>query len=288
MYTENLLGLTSLPTLEKLEELQEKRRQREAEGFTEKQGRDPRPPPPVRVTIDCDSGWLASPSAAARGQAARLDDPLLEQMANIHSFLAQARGAGRESEARALADNLRQLEEELEARERRPVGAGGPAPSAPRPPVSGTPPRPPTSDPSVNGTAVPGDVGLNPFAEEEKEEEGGSGNPFEEGARGAPANPFEGGDEEEEAERPPGASSNPFEGGERAECVRSAPSNPFEEAGELGEIEEELLRQQIDNIKAYAFDAKRAGRMDEMASLMDNLGELRSVLEGQRSRRRAL
>lgn len=94
----------------------------------------------------------------------------------------------------------------------------------------------------------------NPFEEDEDpcQESGGnwnSGNPFEEGS-----------------------STNPFE---------------VEDGNEISEeeaIEEELLLQQIDNIKAYIFDAKHSGRMDEVEVLTENLKELKCTLAKQKEK----
>jgi len=49
-------------------------------------------------------------------------------------------------------------------------------------------------------------------------------------------------------------------------------------------IEEELLLQQIDNIKAYIFDAKHSGRMDEVELLTENLKELKYTLAKQKEK----
>nr|KAF6475932.1 rabenosyn, RAB effector [Rousettus aegyptiacus] len=118
----------------------------------------------------------------------------------------------------------------------------------------------------------------NPF-EEEEEEEAVEGNPFTNSNSPAP-NPF---DEEDEHphQRPssPPLPGNPFE---EATCT-----NPFEmdsDSGPEGEepIEEELLLQQIDNIKAYIFDAKQCGRLDEVEVLTENLRELKRTLAKQK------
>lgn len=72
-------------------------------------------------------------------------------------------------------------------------------------------------------------------------------------------------------------SSNPFE--------QSTSSNPFEEDDDAGEeevIEEDLLLQQIDNIKAYIFDAKHSGHFDEVELLTENLKDLRRKLAEQK------
>ncbi|XP_008166262.2 rabenosyn-5 isoform X2 [Chrysemys picta bellii] len=75
-------------------------------------------------------------------------------------------------------------------------------------------------------------------------------------------------------------SGNPFEG--------LSSTNPFEvDDNEIsGEdiIEEELLLQQIDNIKAYIFDAKHSGRMDEVEVLTENLKELKRTLAKQKEK----
>lgn len=119
----------------------------------------------------------------------------------------------------------------------------------------------------------------NPFEEDEEEEVAAAGNPFTNSSSPAP-NPFS-----EEDERPhqrpssPPAPGNPFE---------EAPgTNPFEtdsDSGPEGEepIEEELLLQQIDNIKAYIFDAKQCGRLDEVEVLTENLRELKRTLAKQK------
>ncbi|KAL2807157.1 rabenosyn-5 [Daubentonia madagascariensis] len=118
----------------------------------------------------------------------------------------------------------------------------------------------------------------NPF-EEEEEEEAVAGNPFTRPDSPAP-NPF---DEEDEHphQRPssPLVPGNPFE---EPTCT-----NPFEVDSDSGPeaeepIEEELLLQQIDNIKAYIFDAKQSGRLDEVEVLTENLRELKRTLAKQK------
>ncbi|XP_043540680.1 rabenosyn-5 [Chiloscyllium plagiosum] len=247
-------------------------------------------------------------------------------MANIECFLAQARSAGRLCEARTLEENLRQLQDEWdrmqeEETRKKPeaysfeVGSGKPEaysfevrsgkPEAysfevgsEKPEAysfeevsveekrSRRKPEPYQASP-FNGVSQTRGC-LNPF-----EEETVGPNPFEERSRRSPRACLSG----EKSEGP-----NPFE---EVVVVGEAPGNPFEEQeGSPGgggnpfevdeeeieeeEIEEELLRQQIDNIKAYVFDAKQAGRLDEVASLMDNLAELRQALDGAQKRRRAL
>ncbi|NXV80410.1 RBNS5 protein, partial [Atlantisia rogersi] len=127
---------------------------------------------------------------------------------------------------------------------------------------------------SSSNTALQGDrKEYNPFENEEEEEN--------HGAAGCPSNPFE---EDENALQQSGGSwnsGNPFEEG--------SSTNPFEmeDGTELsGEeaIEEELLLQQIDNIKAYIFDAKHSGRMDEVEVLTENLKELRHTLAKQKEK----
>lgn len=115
----------------------------------------------------------------------------------------------------------------------------------------------------------------NPFESEEDEEEQSNGAP------GSTLNPFE---EDENPFEKPGSSwnsGNPFEEGSSI--------NPFEveDGSEIsGEeaIEEELLLQQIDNIKAYIFDAKHSGRLDEVEVLTENLKELKHTLAKQKEK----
>lgn len=136
---------------------------------------------------------------------------------------------------------------------------------------------PPAAEPSFGSSSrILKDY--NPF-EEEEEEETVEGNPFTNSDSPAP-NPF---DEEDEHphQRPssPPLPGNPFE---EATCT-----NPFEmdsDSGPEGEepIEEELLLQQIDNIKAYIFDAKQCGRLDEVEVLTENLRELKRTLAKQK------
>uniref|UniRef100_A0A8C6G1Y7 Rabenosyn, RAB effector n=1 Tax=Moschus moschiferus TaxID=68415 RepID=A0A8C6G1Y7_MOSMO len=119
----------------------------------------------------------------------------------------------------------------------------------------------------------------NPF-EEEEEEEAVVGNPFAKPDGPAP-NPFE-----EEDEHPPQTPTSPPAPGNPFED--SPCTNPFEEESDSGQegaepIEEELLLQQIDNIKAYIFDAKQCGRLDEVEVLTENLRELRRTLAKQKA-----
>ncbi|KAG3295155.1 rabenosyn, RAB effector, transcript variant X1 [Ictidomys tridecemlineatus] len=109
----------------------------------------------------------------------------------------------------------------------------------------------------------------NPFEDDDEEQEAEPGNPFT-GPDGAAPNPFE-----EEEDRPHPRSASP-----------PAPGNPFEDSDSGPEaeapIEEELLLQQIDNIKAYIFDAKQCGRLDEVEVLTQNLRELKCTLAKQK------
>uniref|UniRef100_A0A8C5MGE5 Rabenosyn, RAB effector n=1 Tax=Leptobrachium leishanense TaxID=445787 RepID=A0A8C5MGE5_9ANUR len=75
----------------------------------------------------------------------------------------------------------------------------------------------------------------------------------------------------------PGAPRNPFEEEEQVGL-----GNPFEE-DEEETIEEDLLLQQIDNIKAYIFDAKHSGRLDEVEVLSENLRQLKATLAKQQN-----
>uniref|UniRef100_A0A4W3K1K4 Rabenosyn, RAB effector n=1 Tax=Callorhinchus milii TaxID=7868 RepID=A0A4W3K1K4_CALMI len=96
-------------------------------------------------------------------------------------------------------------------------------------------------------------------------------NPFE--GKEAPSNPFE----DENLFLKPDEPQNPFE--------EPDSTNPFDTDDDLKaeeEIEEELLRQQINNIRAYIFDAKQNGRMDEVELLTENLRELQIVLAEQK------
>ncbi|KAM9655325.1 rabenosyn-5 isoform 1-T1 [Morphnus guianensis] len=129
---------------------------------------------------------------------------------------------------------------------------------------------------SFSNTALQSDKKeYNPFENEEEEDEQTNGAP------GSTSNPFE---EDENPFQKPGDSwnsGNPFEEG--------SSTNPFEveDGNEIsGEeaIEEELLLQQIDNIKAYIFDAKHSGRMDEVEVLTENLKELKRTLAKQKEK----
>lgn len=110
----------------------------------------------------------------------------------------------------------------------------------------------------------------NPFEEGgvQRQAEGATGNPFEEEEENDEGNPFK----EASGGTPPGASTNPFE--EEGEAAMP----------DVDLIEEELLLQQIDNIRAYIFDAKLNGRLDEVELLSENLRELQRTLQEQKSK----
>ncbi|NXX38650.1 RBNS5 protein, partial [Tricholaema leucomelas] len=128
---------------------------------------------------------------------------------------------------------------------------------------------------SFSGTALQsGKKEYNPFENDEEDEKMN-------GAPGSSLNPFE--EDENPSQKPGGSwnSRNPFE--------EVSSTNPFEveDGSEIsGEetIEEELLLQQIDNIKAYIFDAKHSGRMDEVEVLTENLQELKRTLAKQKEK----
>ncbi|XP_040008472.1 rabenosyn-5 [Xiphias gladius] len=112
----------------------------------------------------------------------------------------------------------------------------------------------------------------NPFdedIEEDKQAETVPGNPFEEDDDIDPGNPFM-----EASGNSPGDSTNPFEGEDNDEVLP-----------DLDMIEEELLLQQIDNIRAYIFDAKLSGRLDEVELLSENLRELQHTLQEQKKKK---
>lgn len=135
----------------------------------------------------------------------------------------------------------------------------------------------------------------NPFSEDIKKEhkEVSNGkkeyNPFDEeedevanedaGTETAPGNPFDQDDDAgnpflEASGSPPGASTNPFDGDEDDGALP-----------DVDMIEEELLLQQIDNIRAYIFDAKLSGRLDEVELLSENLRELQRTLQEQKKKK---
>ncbi|XP_036434848.1 rabenosyn-5 [Colossoma macropomum] len=392
---EKLLGLMSLPTKEKYEELKEKRReeqekriQQERQAALEAQkrrseieknrpilsanGDAPRPAQGPRMTKA--GGWLPS-SDAVHSRSRELDDPLLQQIDNIESFLRQARAANRTDEIAMLEENLRQLQDEFDAQqttraielsqrlaeeeslqqsqlqylEQRELeskmhtrersldfGEGksakecgvtesdsredlnvspvlspllktqsiksfprlpGNSPPLQRDERTPTPPAGETLNSSTTASLNPFDEEdatpieedpMNPFSEEiQKEHSQASSrknkeyNPFEdeekEGKESAPRNPFE--DDIDDDDK-----GNPFK--ETSNETPSASTNPFDEDDDGPAmddiIEEELLLQQIDNIRAYIFDAKLSGRTDEVEVLSQNLKELQSTLREQK------
>ncbi|XP_007562316.1 rabenosyn-5 isoform X2 [Poecilia formosa] len=130
----------------------------------------------------------------------------------------------------------------------------------------------------------------NPFFEDIKKEVSNGKkeyNPFEEDtdredqqAETTPSNPF--GEDDADTGNPfmdasgnsPEASTNPFDGDVDDEALP-----------DVDMIEEELLLQQIDNIRAYIFDAKLSGRLDEVELLSENLKELQHTLQEQKKKR---
>ncbi|XP_047439492.1 rabenosyn-5 [Mugil cephalus] len=115
----------------------------------------------------------------------------------------------------------------------------------------------------------------NPFdddvdTEENQQAETGPGNPFEDDSTDA-GNPFMAA-----TGNCPGVATNPFE----------VDDDNDEVLPDVDMIEEELLVQQIDNIKAYIFDAKFNGRLDEVELLSENLRELQRTLQDQKKKKR--
>ncbi|XP_016336206.1 rabenosyn-5 [Sinocyclocheilus anshuiensis] len=365
---EKLLGLTSLPTKQKYEELKEKRRE-EQEKRTQKERQAGLEAQKRRIENDHDrlalganenvsgpritkaGGWL--PQSDTLHTRSELDDPLLQQIKNIESFLRQARSANRTDEVAMLEENLRQLQDEFDAqqtsraiqlsqrlaeetdlqqrqiehlhqreleyrnqskhssldfRDREDVpkreeagehliGSPGSSQSLSRllgnsPPLERQrdkhTPTPPTRNPfdeehfspaeeePTNSQTANGKKEYNPF-EEENDEMEDPGTAKVKSAR----NPFEDDDYEDRG--------NPFK--EVSDEIPAASTNPFdEEDDEDGSaandmIEEELLLQQIDNIRAYIFDAKLSGRSDEVELLSENLKELQKTLEEQKRKK---
>uniref|UniRef100_A0A1A8GA23 Zinc finger, FYVE domain containing 20 n=1 Tax=Nothobranchius korthausae TaxID=1143690 RepID=A0A1A8GA23_9TELE len=128
---EKLLGLMSLPTKEKYEELKDKRKQEQErrlqlerlgaqESLKRRQESEKNRPPangellqaPREPRMTKAGGWL--PSADSVHVGSDLEDPLLQQIANIESFLNQAREAQRADEVTMLEENLRQLHDEYD------------------------------------------------------------------------------------------------------------------------------------------------------------------------------
>lgn len=327
-------------------------------------GDAPRPAPGPRMTKG--GGWLPSSTSHSANE---LDDPLLQQINNIESFLQQARAANRTDEAAMLEENLRQLQEEFDAQqmsraiemsqrqaqeedlqrsqilhlqlkeaeskmtrmdssnlghsknvkehwekeeehgldlETSPQHKTPSINSFPRLPGNSPPLQrenctttPPGEEASLNPfdeddiTPVEEDS-TNPFSEEIQREQKQKPvtkpkeyNPFEEsvaeeqdgdaGKKGSSRNPFE--DDLEDNDK-----CNPFN--ESPDETPSASTNPFEDDKDSPAlddiIEEELLLQQIDNIRAYIFDAKHSGRRDEVELLSQNLRELQCTLQEQK------
>nr|XP_055024059.1 rabenosyn-5 [Misgurnus anguillicaudatus]XP_055024060.1 rabenosyn-5 [Misgurnus anguillicaudatus] len=368
---EKLLGLTSLPTKEKYNELKEKRReeqekkiQQDKQAALEAQKRRSenvknRPAISANGNVPRMSkagGWL--PQSGIRSE---LDDPLLQQIENIESFLRQARLANRADEVAMLEENLRQLQDEFDAqqtsraielsqklaeetdlqerqiehlqqrelenkaqtiascldfRDRKnihereedegdqeehlaasPESTTQPAKAIPH--LIGNSPhlerqreeyaaisqaRSPFGDEdssphkeeankeikSEMNQAANGNKDYNPFVEEDD-----AGEDIYGGKVTSPRNPFEDEDDEDRG--------NPFK--EDSDEIPAASTNPFDEddVSEIDDtIEEELLLQQIDNIRAYMFDAKLSGRSDEVELLSENLRELQRTLREQK------
>uniref|UniRef100_A0A3P9MMF3 Rabenosyn, RAB effector n=1 Tax=Oryzias latipes TaxID=8090 RepID=A0A3P9MMF3_ORYLA len=150
---------------------------------------------------------------------------------------------------------------------------------------------------------------LNPFEEEElTPTEEDSSNPFFEDIKRERSgvtngkneyNPFEEDADSEEAKQPDTALGNPFEedNADGSNPFMEAPgnspdvsTNPFDgedddDLPDVDMIEEELLLQQIDNIRAYIFDAKLNGRLDEVELLSENLRELQRTLQEQKKKK---
>ncbi|XP_044307166.1 rabenosyn-5 [Varanus komodoensis] len=144
-------------------------------------------------------------------------------------------------------------------------------------------PNNPFADETSTVTSLPtqalhsGKKEYNPFEDEEDCQQAN-------GVAVIAPNPFE-----DVAGNPFCVPTGPQEPGNPFEDSSSSSVNPFEvdDDNELsGEdiIEEELLLQQIDNIKAYIFDAKHSGRMDEIEVLTENLKELKRTLAKQKEK----
>lgn len=295
-------------------------------------------------------GWLPSSSTL---HTKNIQDPLLQQIDNIQSFIKQARAAQRVDEVATLEENLRQLQDEYDQQqtklaielsrslaEQESLEEAQPAwgwqeeaeeDTETYMETSKTKISPPSKTQSRMGSRqLPGQEQAPPQSSHWEEEppaqtvkpssvSGASLNPFEDDDSSPLAedrsnpfaveilkekaqkdvpngkkeyNPF---DEDEEEEQPPdpgdpGGGLNPFddeddEGSEtkdRPSAVHAgASTNPFDTPDE-DVIEEELLLQQIDNIRAYIFDAKQSGRVDEVELLSENLRELQHTLKEQR------
>lgn len=121
----------------------------------------------------------------------------------------------------------------------------------------------------------------NPFEEEDAEEQvEAEGKEVET----VPGNPFD-----EDGDDNYSDAANPYSaGGDAGGASAGASTNPFdgdddEVLPDVDMIEEELLLQQIDNIRAYIFDAKLSGRLDEVELLSQNLRELQRTLQEQKT-----
>ncbi|XP_032827434.2 rabenosyn-5 [Petromyzon marinus] len=132
---EKLLGLQSLPTADRYEELKEgRRREAESRVMQERQTsldsqqqqqrqQQQQQPRRQRPAVDSATGWLPESGVPASGMEGHggpigeLDDPLLQQIANIRSYVRQAVAAGRVDEARTLRENLQQLQQEYDAQQ---------------------------------------------------------------------------------------------------------------------------------------------------------------------------
>ncbi|XP_067269057.1 rabenosyn-5 [Pseudorasbora parva] len=357
---EKLLGLTSLPTKEKHEELKEKRReelekraQQERQAGLEAQKRrleNEKNRPALSANGDVPAsrmtkaaGWL--PQSDTLHTRSELDDPLLQQINNIESFLRQARSANRTDEVAMLEENLRQLQDEFDAqqtsrairlsqrlaeetdlqqsqiqhlqqrelehrastktssdlRERETAQTREEEEEGER--LRGSFSRLLGNSPPSDGhreKRTPTPPAKNPFddehfsAFEEKPSNSQTANGKKE------YNPFEDDNDEEEAPETGKAKSsrNPFEdedyddgGNPFKEEIPAASTNPFDEDDDEDgtaaddTIEEELLLQQIDNIRAYIFDAKLSGRSDEVELLSENLKELQRTLQEQKRKK---
>uniref|UniRef100_A0A8B9H5T3 Rabenosyn, RAB effector n=1 Tax=Astyanax mexicanus TaxID=7994 RepID=A0A8B9H5T3_ASTMX len=328
-------------------------------------------------------GWLPL-SDTAHSRSRELDDPLLQQIDNIESFLKQARAANRTDEIAMLEENLRQLQDEFDAQQtsraielsqqladeeslqqsqiqylqkkklegKMPIRAQtldfgevrnaaectekefdsrenlnaspvlstllktqsiksfprlpGNSPPLQRDERAPTPPAGETQNSSGTASLNPFDEAdstpieedpTNPFSEEIQKEhsqvlstQNKEYNPFEdeedeekEGNNSGSGNPFE--DEDDNGNDNQG---NPFKTPNKTlNKTPAASTNPFDDDHNEGPatddiIEEELLLQQIDNIRAYIFDAKLSGRTDEVELLSQNLRELQRTLQQQK------
>ncbi|KAM3915101.1 rabenosyn-5 [Leptodactylus fuscus] len=177
-------------------------------------------------------------------------------------------------------------------------------PSPPPSPPDTRPVLPLRISPILPSKTVSIPVPLNPFEDEEDESEPAAPDEIQQNGN-KEYNPFDEDDEENPEEQAGSApevtqaSTNPFESSPEHDYTPPVPKNPFEEDEEADtgnpfeepdevrakdeeEIEEDLLLQQIDNIKAYIFDAKHSGRLDEVELLTENLRELKKTLAKQK------